>query len=68
MTNEPMAKTTRAITSTGTRPRRSATRPISGSMATYPSRKPETIGVARCSSSIGMPALVIMSGRASTTT
>ena len=44
MTSDPTAKTSSAATSTGTRPRRSAIRPISGSIATYPSRKPETIG------------------------
>ena len=68
MTSDPSAKTTSAATSTGTRPRRSAIRPISGSIATYPSRKPETIGAARWSWSIGIPALAIMSGSASTTT
>ena len=51
MTSEPNAKITSAATSTGTRPRRSAIRPISGSIATYPSRKPEMIGAARWSSS-----------------
>ena len=43
-------------------------RPISGSIATYPSRKPETIGAARWSWSRGMPTDAIISGRASTTT
>ncbi len=46
MTSEPSANTTSAITSTGSRPRRSAIRPMSGSIATYPSRKPDTIGAA----------------------
>ena len=68
MTREPSAKTTSAITSTGTRPRRSAIRPISGSIATYPSRKPETIGAARWRATTSTPTLVIMSGSASTTT
>ena len=68
MTSEPTAKTTSAAISTGSRPRRSAIRPISGSIATYPSRKPETIGAARWSWSIGMPTLPIISGSASTTT
>ena len=68
VTSEPTAKSTSAATSTGTRPRRSAIRPINGSMATYPSRKPETMGAPRWSWSMGMPADSIMSGRASTTT
>ena len=68
MISEPAAKTTRAATSTGTRPRRSAIRPIRGSIATYPSRKPDTIGAARWSWSIGTPTAFIISGRASTTT
>ena len=68
MTREPTANTTSDMTSTGTRPRRSAIRPISGSIATYPSRNPETIGAARCSSLIGIRAVDIMSGSASTTT
>ena len=68
MTSEPSAKITSAATSTGTRPRRSAIRPISGSIATYPSRKPETIGAARWSCSTETPTLAIMSGSASTTT
>ena len=49
-----MANTTRAAVSTGSRPRRSAIRPISGNIATYPSRKPETIGAARWSWSMGI--------------
>ena len=68
VTSEPTAKTSSAATSTGTRPRRSAIRPISGSMATYPSRKPETIGAPRWSSSVETPTPAIMSGSASTTT
>ena len=68
MTSEPTAKTSRAATSTGTRPRRSEIRPISGSIATYPSRKPDTIGAPRWSSSMGMPTEPIMSGSARTTT
>ena len=58
-----MANSTSAATSTGTRPRRSAIRPMSGSIATYPSRKPDTIGAARCSWSIGTPTAAIMSGQ-----
>src|SRR3954453_7374706 len=68
VTSEPNANTTREATRTGTRPRRSAILPISGSTATYPSRKPDTIGAARWSSSTARPTLVIMSGRASRTT
>ena len=68
MTSEPKAKTTSAATSTGVRPRRSAIRPIRGSIATYPSRKPLTIGAARCSSSTLSPTEPIMSGSESTTT
>ncbi len=68
MTSDPTAKTSSAATSTGTRPRRSAIRPISGSIATYPSRKPETIGAPRCSSSGETPTPAIMSGSARTTT
>lgn len=68
MTSEPAENTTSDIASTGTWPRRSAIRPTSGRIATYPSRKPETIGAARWSSSTGMPAPAIMSGSASTTT
>ena len=43
-------------------------RPISGSIATYPSRNPLTIGAARCSCSTLRPTEPIMSGSASTTT
>ena len=68
MTSDPTAKITSAATSTGTRPRRSAIRPINGSMATYPSRKPLTIGAARCNWSTGTPVLPIISGSARTTT
>ncbi len=68
VTSEPSAKTTSDPTRTGSRPRRSAIRPIRGSIATYPSRKPETIGAARWSSSTASPTPDIMSGRASTTT
>ena len=68
VTREPKAKTTSAATSTGARPRRSAIRPISGSIATYPSRNPLTIGAARCSCSTLSPTEPIMSGSASTTT
>ena len=68
MTSEPTENTTSDPTSTGIRPRRSATRPISGSMATYPSRKPETTGAPRWSWSMLSPTDAIMSGRASTTT
>jgi hypothetical protein len=68
VTSEPRAKITSEPTSTGSRPRRSAIRPISGSIATYPSRNPDTIGAARCSSSTASPTLPIMSGSASTTT
>ena len=54
---EPKAKTIRAAVRTGTRPRRSAMRPMSGSIATYPSRKPETMGAAReMESGTGEPA------------
>ena len=66
--SEPKANTTSAPTRTGVRPRRSAIRPIRGSIATYPSRKPLTIGAARWSSSMLRPTEPIMSGRESTTT
>ena len=68
MISEPTANTASDAASTGTCPRRSAIRPMRGSIATYPSRKPETIGAARWSSSTGMPTAAIMSGSASTTT
>jgi hypothetical protein len=41
---------------------------MSGSVATYPSRKALMIGVARWSSSMPMPTPSIMSGSARTTT
>ncbi len=43
-------------------------RPINGSIATYPSRKPDTIGAAFWSWSMGTPTAAIISGSASTTT
>ncbi len=68
VTSEPNANTTSAATRTGVRPRRSAMRPMSGSIATYPRRKPLTIGAARWSSSMLRPTEPIMSGRERTTT
>ena len=68
MISEPTANSSNAPTSTGVRPTTSAIRPISGSTAMYPSRNPEMIGAARCSSSADSPTPAIMSGSARTTT
>ena len=68
VTADPATKTTRQPRSTRRRSRRSERRPMSGSTAMYPRRKPEMIGVARWRASTPMPTPAIMSVRARTTT
>jgi len=65
---EPTTKTDRQKSRILWRATRSESRPISGRTAMYPSRKPEMIGVALCSSSIPRPTPAIMFGKATTTT
>src|ERR1035437_8047028 len=65
---EPTTKRDRQKNRILCRATRSESLPISGRTAMYPSRKPEMIGVARCSSSMLRPTPAIMSGSATTTT
>ena len=68
VTPEPTTKIATHPSRTRWRSRRSARRPIRGSTATYPRRKPEMIGAARWRLSMPRPTPCIMSVRASTTT
>ena len=68
VTADPTTKMARQPRRTRCLSSRSASRPIRGSTATYPSRKPLIIGVARCSDSMPMPTPCIISVSASTTT